>query len=123
MTSMTVQFCGATYCLTTEHAASSYGVPVLVDEDGIAYGPADIVTTLAAVPAQWEADWFGDDGSAPARVITARTVVLEGDLLAADGEAFRASVADLDGYEALTDCGHAAAIAKGRFVNGACYDR
>ena len=122
MTNMTVRFGGATYCLTTEHAASSYGVPVLVDEDGIAYGPADIVTTLAAVPARWEPDWFGDDGSAPARVITARTVVLEGDLLAADGEAFRAPVEDLDGYEALTAYGHAAAVAKGRFVGGLRHD-
>lgn len=30
-----------TYRLTTDHAASSYGVPVLVDEDGVAYGPDD----------------------------------------------------------------------------------
>lgn len=28
--------------ITTDHAASSYGQPVLVDPDGNAYGPADI---------------------------------------------------------------------------------
>lgn len=28
--------------LTTDHAASSYGQPVLVDPDGVAYGPRDI---------------------------------------------------------------------------------
>lgn len=28
--------------LTTEHAASSYGLPVFVDEDGEALGPSDI---------------------------------------------------------------------------------
>ena len=32
-----------TYNLTTDHAASSHGQPVLVDEHGVAYGPADIV--------------------------------------------------------------------------------
>jgi len=37
--------------LTTDHPASSYGIPVLVDEQGQAYGPADnilgdIVTTI-----------------------------------------------------------------------------
>ena len=29
--------------LTTEHAASSYGIPVLIDAIGNAYGPADTV--------------------------------------------------------------------------------
>ena len=28
--------------LTTNHAASSYGLPVVVGDDGTAYGPADI---------------------------------------------------------------------------------
>ena len=32
-----------TYTLTTDHSASSYGQPVLVDETGRAFGPADIV--------------------------------------------------------------------------------
>lgn len=33
---------GCDYTLTTEHAASSYGVPVLIDvASGNAYGPAD----------------------------------------------------------------------------------
>jgi hypothetical protein len=36
-----VQRGDAVFVLTTEHAASSYGVPVLVGEDGTAYGPAD----------------------------------------------------------------------------------
>lgn len=31
------------YRLTTDHAASSYGQPVLVDEDGEAYGVADVL--------------------------------------------------------------------------------
>lgn len=32
------------YRLTTDHAASSYGAPVLVDmQTGVAYGPADVV--------------------------------------------------------------------------------
>jgi hypothetical protein len=34
-----------TYRLTTNHAASSYGQPVLVDEAGTAYGPNDILPT------------------------------------------------------------------------------
>lgn len=29
--------------LTTDHSASSYGVPALVDSDGNCYGPADVV--------------------------------------------------------------------------------
>jgi len=29
--------------LTTDHSASSYGQPVLVDPDGNAYGPGDIL--------------------------------------------------------------------------------
>jgi hypothetical protein len=29
--------------MTTEHAASSYGMPVLVTDDGTAYGPGDMV--------------------------------------------------------------------------------
>lgn len=33
--------------LTTEHAASSYGVPVLVDPEGVAYGPADMLPLSA----------------------------------------------------------------------------
>ena len=28
--------------VTTDHSASSYGIPVLVDADGIAYGPGDV---------------------------------------------------------------------------------
>lgn len=32
--------------ITTDHASSSYGQPVLVDPDGRAYGPGDIRTRL-----------------------------------------------------------------------------
>lgn len=31
--------------LTTNHPSSSYGIPVLVDENGNAYGPADRIKT------------------------------------------------------------------------------
>lgn len=31
----------STYTLTTDHAASSYGMPILVGPDGTAYGPLD----------------------------------------------------------------------------------
>jgi hypothetical protein len=31
-----------TYTITTDHPASSYGMPVLLDADGIAYGAADV---------------------------------------------------------------------------------
>lgn len=35
---------GATeYRITCNHAASSYGIPVLVDADGRPYGPADVL--------------------------------------------------------------------------------
>lgn len=36
--------------LTTDHAASSYGVPVLVDGDGIAYGVSDMTPIGDAMP-------------------------------------------------------------------------
>jgi hypothetical protein len=36
--------------LTTDHAASSYGLPVLVDGDDIAYGTADVTPIGAAMP-------------------------------------------------------------------------
>ena len=31
--------------LTTNHPSSSYGKPVLVDDDGEAYGPCDLILT------------------------------------------------------------------------------
>ena len=34
--------------LTTDHPASSYSIPVLVDSEGNAYGPRDIVNGVAA---------------------------------------------------------------------------
>lgn len=36
------------YKLSTEHPASSYGIPVLVDETGKAFGPRDIVEGVEA---------------------------------------------------------------------------
>lgn len=33
------------FTLTANHAASSYGIPVLVDEEGSAFGPSDIIAT------------------------------------------------------------------------------
>lgn len=38
--------------LTTEHAASSYGQPVLVSDDGTAYGPGDAPNLFGQTPAQ-----------------------------------------------------------------------
>jgi len=38
--------------LTTDHPASSYGLPVLVDEDGNAYGAAEV----------YEGSWSGEPG-------------------------------------------------------------
>lgn len=35
----TIQFKG--FQITNENAASSYGIPVLIDSDGVACGPAD----------------------------------------------------------------------------------
>jgi len=40
--------------LTTEHPSSSYGIPVLVDEDGYAYGALDVA--LLSWPPDAEAD-------------------------------------------------------------------
>ena len=37
--------------LSTDHAASSYGIPVLVDgASGAAYGPGDVAALLHALP-------------------------------------------------------------------------
>lgn len=35
--------------LTTEHSSSSYGIPVLVDEEGNAYGPSDILPGISGL--------------------------------------------------------------------------
>lgn len=37
----TITIHGHEYHLTTDHSASSYGMPVLVDETGASYGPED----------------------------------------------------------------------------------
>ena len=37
--------------LTTEHAASSYDIPVLVDPKGTAYGPGDLLSVAQAAQA------------------------------------------------------------------------
>lgn len=42
MTSIAVEVIGRIWHLTDEHAASSYGEPVLVDDTGQPYGPWDI---------------------------------------------------------------------------------
>ena len=44
----------AEYMLTTDHAASSYGSPVLVAPDGVAYGPLD--TLPNGQSAWWEVE-------------------------------------------------------------------
>lgn len=43
--------------LTTDHPASSYGIPVMVDDDGNAYGPRDVVPGTG-VEAVWLANGF-----------------------------------------------------------------
>jgi len=43
---------GVTFALTTDHAASSYGVPVLVDAAGNAFGTMDVVPGLALSAAE-----------------------------------------------------------------------
>lgn len=48
--------------LTTDHPASSYGRPVLVDPDGIAYGPGDIRKRI------YKADFARMIGATPAAV-------------------------------------------------------
>ncbi len=40
-----IRYGGRAFMLTTEHACSSYGVPVLLDAQGRAYGPWDIATS------------------------------------------------------------------------------
>lgn len=45
----------STYTLTTDHPASSYGLPVLV-VDGEAYGPSDILPSGESAAA-WVARW------------------------------------------------------------------
>lgn len=55
--------------LSTEHAASSYGIPVLVDAEGNAYGPADIIS-----PAD-ELAWLHNSYGFTNGPITARMLV------------------------------------------------
>lgn len=43
------------YRLTTDHSASSYGIPVLVDDQNVAYGPADILYTGTTVCGEYYA--------------------------------------------------------------------
>lgn len=50
--------------LTTEHASSSYGIPVLV-MDGQAYGPADLLPywpEMAMAAAEYVAGWAETEG-------------------------------------------------------------
>ena len=48
-----------TYDLTTHHSASSYNQPVLVDSDGCAYGPRDMILDRFGELRQ-VADWVSD---------------------------------------------------------------
>jgi hypothetical protein len=50
----------STYTLTTDHAASSYGLPVLVC-DGEAYGPGDILPSGESA-AEWVTRWMRSPG-------------------------------------------------------------
>jgi hypothetical protein len=59
---------GQTY-LTTDRAESSYGIPVLVKEDGIAYGPADIVRPADGL------EWMHPMSGLPATELTAADIV------------------------------------------------
>ena len=47
----------STYTLTTDHATSSYGIPVLVDDEGNAYGPFDTLPS-GECAAEWVARWM-----------------------------------------------------------------
>jgi hypothetical protein len=53
MTELVLHHFGRRYTLTTDRAESSYGMPVLVDESGQAYGPGDIVAGLPAADLAW----------------------------------------------------------------------
>ena len=44
------------YVLTTDHAASSYGFPVLVGPDGTAFGPEDHIPGTSSPAWMW-VDW------------------------------------------------------------------
>ena len=48
------------YELTTEHSASSYNIPVLVDDDGNPYGPGDVLPD-GALAAAWAEAYLSDD--------------------------------------------------------------
>jgi hypothetical protein len=98
MTTLRITHNGTAYALTDEHAASSYGIPVLVDVAGTPHAAGDYVDALT----------------------TARDVATTGEHTAADGFAFRAP-APADnfgpgGYMELTDYGHATATMFRRFV-------
>lgn len=115
MTAMTINFNGAAYTLTTEHSASSYGIPVLVAEDGTAFAAGEAVTALPAeVPAG--TDWFSGMFAAPERVLTARDVVNAGEHSATNGETFRAPAEWDATYMTLTDYGRATADMVARFI-------
>ena len=44
MTDLVLHHLGHRYTLTTDRAESSYGIPVLIDEDDQVYGPGDIIS-------------------------------------------------------------------------------
>lgn len=52
--------------LTTDHPASSYGIPVLVDDDGNAFGPADVIPAFRVTAAEYvsiAAHHFGEENA------------------------------------------------------------
>ena len=61
---MTTQRIDDRYVLTTEHPASSYGQPVLVDSSGQAYGPDDAIEPAFT-------DIFGETCTPTARMLVA----------------------------------------------------
>jgi hypothetical protein len=81
MGSINLTFDGRAFVLTTDHAASSYSVPVLVDANGVAYGPRDAVFRDAPT-----GDGFADLFLST-ELVTATTIVLGGhmDVAADDG--------------------------------------
>lgn len=58
---------GHEYNLSTEHPASSYGLPVLVDEEGNAYGQADCLPDAEHI-----IDWLCEPASTTVLVAVAR---------------------------------------------------
>ncbi len=50
------------YTLTTDHSQSSYGMPVLVAPDGVAYGPSDKLPNTCMTAGDAVLRYFGAEG-------------------------------------------------------------